>query len=66
MTDADTFWWSLFSDDYLNALGVESSNTDVVPHAYYESELDENYGVRVGNKARHSSNHPMIRNKRGH
>ena len=73
-SNADTFWRSLFSDEYLNALRVEDSkvhldstssgtNDDMkksVPEQYYETELDENYGVRVGNKARHSSNRPMI------
>lgn len=73
-SNADTFWRSLFSDEYLNALRVEDSKVHLdltstlndddakktVPEQYYETEYDENYGVRVGNKARHSSNRSMI------
>ncbi|CAL6362935.1 unnamed protein product [Bathycoccus prasinos] len=64
----------LFSDEYLNALRVEDSKVHLdstsslteddvkksIPERYYETEFDENYGVRVGNKARHSSNRPMV------
>jgi hypothetical protein len=73
-SNADTFWRSLFSDEYLNALRVEDSKVHLdstsslteddvkksIPERYYETEFDENYGVRVGNKARHSSNRPMV------
>mgnify|MGYP002631647832 CR=1 FL=1 len=61
----DTFWRSLFSDDYLNALRLkDNSKTDKkVPEEYFQTEVDENYGVRNGNKARESSGRPMVSNR---